>query len=150
MEAIRNISRIGRNTAGMTQARWAEALDVSVEAVAKYESGKIMPADDVVLSMAEVSGMQILCYWHMLNKSRVAAEVLPAVEAIPLPQAVVQLICRMRDFENKHRTDELLFISADGVVDESERPAFDQIVKELDGVVQAAMQVRFAPREELP
>lgn len=149
MEAIRNISRIGRNTAGMTQARWAEALDVSVEAVAQYESGKIMPADDIVLSMAEVSGMQILCYWHMLNKSRVAAEVLPVVEEIPLPQAVVQLICRMRDFENKHRTDELLFISADGVVDEKERPAFEQIVRELDGVVQAAMQVRFAPREEL-
>lgn len=35
-----NISQTGRRIAGMTQERWAEALDISVESVRLYESGR--------------------------------------------------------------------------------------------------------------
>lgn len=142
----RNICKIGRQTAGMTQERWAEAIDYSVESVRLCESGKQIPGDDVVLRMIEVAGMPVLGYWHMLNKSRMAAEILPEVETVPLPQAVLALICRIRDFAEKHRTDALMNIAADGVIDEHERPEFDAIVRELEGVVQAALTLKYSER----
>ena len=65
-----NISQTGRRIAGMTQERWAEALDISVESVRLYESGRGMPSDDVATRMVEVSGAPVLGYWHLLNKPR--------------------------------------------------------------------------------
>lgn len=57
---------------------------------------------------------------------------------------MIQLICRIRDFADKHRTDHLLDIAADGRIDENERELFDQIIDELQGIVQAAMTLKYA------
>lgn len=143
-EDCTNIYRNARRTAGLTQERWAEVLGLSVEAVKQYESGKILPSDGVALRMAEVAGQQIVCYWHLLNKSRIASDLLPEAENVPLPHAVLQLLKRMRDFDRAHRLDDLLTIAEDGIVDETERPDFDDIVREMMGIIQAAMQVRFS------
>lgn len=143
----RNICKIARQTAGLTQERFAEALDISVEAVRQYESEKIMPSDDVVTRMVEVSSQPVLGYWHLLNKSRVAADILPEISECSLPQAVIQLICKIRDFGERHRTDDLMDIAADGRIDDTERELFNSIVAELDSVVQAAMTVKYAKGE---
>ena len=140
----RYISQTGRRIAGMTQERWAEALGISVESVRLYESGRGMPSDDVVTRMVEVSGTPVLGYWHLLNKSRVAADLLPQVDTIALPQAVIQLLRRIRDFDGAHRIDRLVDIAEDGRIDQDERPDFEQITRELDGIVQAAMQLKYA------
>lgn len=142
-----NIYKNVRKASGLTQERWAEVLGLSAEAIRQYETGKILPSDEVVLRMAEVAGQTIVCYWHMLNKSRVAAELLPDVEDVPLPQAVIQLLRRMRDFDKRHRLDDLLGIAEDGVVDETERPDFDEIVAELMDMFAAAMQVKFSQKD---
>lgn len=139
-----NISQTGRRIAGMTQERWAEALDISVESVRLYESGRGMPSDDVATRMVEVPGAPVLGYWHLLNKSRVAADLLPQVDTIALPQAVIQLLRRIRDFDSSHRIDRLVDIAEDGRIDQDERPDFEQITRELDGIVQAAMQLKYA------
>ena len=143
----RNVCKIGRKTAGMTQERWAEALEISVESVRGYESGKMMPGDDTVVRMVEITGMAVLGYWHLLNKSRMASAILPPVETIPLPQAVLQLILRIRDFAEAHRTDKLMEIAADGKIDALEREEFDAIVAEMDGLVQAVLQLKYAEGE---
>lgn len=147
MEAdYRNIYRDARRTAGLTQERWAEVLGLSVEAVRLYETGQNRPSDAVVLRMAEVAGQQIICYWHLLQKSRVAEELLPSTERLPLAQAVVQLLGRMRDFDRKHHDDELLVIAEDGQVDEVELPRFREIVRDLHGIIQAALQIDYAEK----
>lgn len=137
----RNICKIARRTAGMTQERFAEALDISVESVRQYESDKIMPSDDVVTRMVEISGQPVIGYWHLLNKSRVAADILPDVQECSLEQAVIKLLCRIRQFAENNNTNRLMDISEDGIIDETERPDFDRIIKELDGIVKAAMGV---------
>lgn len=147
MSDVRNVCRIARKTAGMTQERWAEALDVSADAVSQYEAGRILPSDDVVLRMIEVSGHSAIGYWHLLNKSRVAREMLPEADALPLSQAVIRLLLEIREFDQKHRADELMRIAADGLVDASERPVFDEIVNELREVIRAAMQIQISQQE---
>ncbi len=139
----RNICKIGRQTAGLTQERWAEALDISVESVRVYEANKGMPSDEVVTRMIEVSGHPVLGYWHLLNKSRIAADILPELQECSLPQAVIQLLCKIRDFGVKHRADTLMDIAADGQIDDLERPEFEAIVDELGEIVKAAMQLRY-------
>ena len=139
-----NFYKNARRAAGYTQERWAEVLGVSVESVRNYECGKQTPNDDIVSLMAEVSGITQLGYWHLKEKSKLAAQLLPEVETVPLPQAVIQLICKIRDFANAHRSDQLMDIAADGVIDADERLKFDEIVAELEGIVQAAVQLKCA------
>ena len=141
-----NIYYNARKAAGLTQERWAEVLGVSVSAVAQYESGEITPADDVVLSMADYSGLQILGTWHLRHKSQVAAAVLPPVERLPLAQAVVQLLAAMRDFEREHHIDTLLQIAFDGRVDPEEEPIFSEVAGDLRAVVRAALQVEYSEK----
>lgn len=143
-EGFRNISKIGRQTAGMTQARWAEAIDVSVEAVGQYEAGMIMPSDDVVTRMAEVSGMTVLGYWHLLNKSRVAAEQLPEVECVPIAQAVTAFLHELRKFQRSQTGDLLLQMAADGTIDSQEQETFDRILQDLSGIVRAALMIKYS------
>ena len=97
--------------------------------------------------MAQVSGLKIICYWYLLEKSSLAAQMLPPIERLPLAQAVVQLLVRMREFEEAHGEEDLLRISADGRVDAGEINRFRQILGDLEGIVSAAIQVDCAERE---
>lgn len=143
-----NIYKRARTTAGLTQERWAEQLGISVESVRLYESGSGLPSDEVVTRMIEVAVLPVLGYWHLMNKSRVAAEILPEVKTVPLAQAVVQLLHRIREFDEQHRVRELLSIAEDGQIDSAEREAFDGIIKELDGIVQASIALKFSEGQD--
>ena len=67
-----NIYAKARKATSLSQQSWAEALGVSVQAVRGYEAGAMMPADDIVLQMADLSGLQILGTKHLRLKSAVA------------------------------------------------------------------------------
>ena len=138
----RNIYKNARKYAGLTQERWAEAVGVAPCTIRSYESGEVIPADETVKIMAEVSGQPILCYWHLCNKSALAADTLPEVEQLPLPQAVVQLLCAINDFKDYH--GDLLTLAADGKITTAEAAAWENIVARLDAVLRAALQVKVA------
>ena len=121
-------------------------LGVSEETVRRYEAGLMMPVDDIVLSMADLSGLQILGTWHLRRKSVVAAGVLPAVQRLPLAQAVVQLLSAIRDFDDKHHADALLRIAADGRVAPEEEARFKDIVRDLHPLIAAALQIDYAEK----
>ena len=138
----RNIYKTARKVAGLTQERWAEAVGVSVDSIRGYETGAVIPADETVRAMAEISGLSPLAYWHLCNKSALAADTLPEVEQLPLPQAVVQLLCAINDFKDYH--GDLLTLAADGKITTSEAAAWENIVARLDAVIRAAIQVKVA------
>ena len=137
-----NIYKSARKTAGFTQERWAEILDLSVESIRLYETGRSLPTDEIATKMADLSGIGMLGLWHLKEKSGIANDVIPDVEAVELPQAVIQLICEIRDF--KQNADELLTIAADGYVSVEERSVYNEILDTLDGIIKAAWQVKFA------
>ena len=141
-EDYRNIYKSARQAAGLTQERWAEVVGISVESVRLYKTGRGLPSDDVVTRMAEVSVMPVLGYWHLKSKSAVANDILPEVERIGLPQAVIQLLVAIRNF--KDDAGELLDIAADGVIDFGESKLFNEILQKLDAIVRAALTVKYA------
>ena len=80
----RNIYKTARTVAGLTQERWAEAVGVSVDSIRGYEAGAVIPADETVRAMSEISGLAPLSYWHLCNKSTLAADSPQNVENLRL------------------------------------------------------------------
>lgn len=138
-----NIYRNARRTAGLTQERWAELIGVSVEAVRQYEAGIILPGDEVAVRMAEGCGQHIVCYWHLLNKSRAATELLPEVRHRRLPEAVLTLLGQVKTFQGDG-LEELLRIAADGRVAEDERERYAEALRQLRELMTAAWELQFA------
>lgn len=140
----RNIYRNARRVSGMTQERWAEAVGVSADSVINYEAGRQVPSDEVVRCMCEVSGYAVLGYQHLVQKSALANDILPAVERVPLPQAVCSLLWEIQRFSDKERGMQLLAMAADGRIDKLEQKDYNEILAELDGIVGAAMSLKYA------
>lgn len=147
MKDENNIYFNARQTAGLTRERWSELLGISSEAVRQYEAGMIVPADDIVLRMAEVAGQHIICYWHLLNKSRVAGQFLPDVEQRPLSEAVLQMLVKVKDFQGDG-LEELLRIAADGQISEDEREICAAALRQLRALITAAWELQYAEEKK--
>lgn len=133
-----------RKTTCLTQEQAAERLGLSAESLKQYELGKRVPSNAVVWQMVQIYDTSWLALEHLRDTSE-ALGVLPEVSVQSLPTAAIQLINRVLDFADRHRDRQLLRIAEDGVIDEAERPEFDDIVRDLDGIVGAALQVKFTP-----
>lgn len=139
----RNIYRNARIASGMTQERWAEHLGITPDSVRRYESGEMMPADDIVIQMAELSAQHILCYWHLVRKSRIAAVILPELDQLGLPEAVLGLLIQIEDFRDTGMK-KLLRIAADGKVDDDEAADYEDAIRQLTAVVRSAMALGYS------
>lgn len=142
----RNIYQDARRTAGLTQERWAELLGISVDAVRQYETDRILPSDEVVLRMAEAAGQQIICYWHLIHKSRVAAQLLPELDRKRLPEAVLSLLVAVQHFQDDGMR-ELTRIAADGKISQEEQADYMTAMEQLQSVVREALHLQFAEEE---
>ena len=137
-----NIYKNARRSAGLTQERWAEALGLAVDSVRRYENGERLPDDETVKTMAELSGLSPLAYWHLCRKSAIAAAQLPPVERLPLPEAVIRLLLAVKELEPD--IDMLLEIARDGAVAPEERDDFSMILGDIEKLLSAALCVKFA------
>ncbi len=136
-----NIYKTARIKAGKTQEGAAEAIGISVESIKAYESYSRLPPAEVVDRMCIVYDALYLAYQH----NRIASgeiKVVPEIQVLDLPRAAIQLINKVIAFADRHRDRELLQIAEDGVIDESERELFGEIVAELDGIIQAATNLK--------
>ena len=136
-----NIYKTARIKAGKTLEGAAEAIGISVESIKAYESYSRLPPADIVDRMCIVYDALYLAYQH----NRIASgeiKVVPEIQVLDLPRAAIQLINKVIAFADRHRDRELLQIAEDGVIDESERALFGEIVAELDGIIQAATNLK--------
>ena len=90
------------------------------------------------------------CYDTNIYKiARLKAGKTQEIEVLDLPRASIRLINRVIQFAEKRRDRELLTIAEDGVISPEERPLYEEIVAELDGLIQAAMELKVAESREL-
>lgn len=139
-----NIYRMCRAKTRLSQEAWAEKLGVSVESVKRYELDKAVPSNRTVVAMINESGYEALAVQHLIRTSQ-SLDVLPGVMTdVPLPQAAIRLINTVLAFADNHRGRQLLRISEDGIVTDEERPLYNEILDELQSLISAAYQVRYA------
>lgn len=139
-EKYPNCYKRARQATLFTQESAAEALGLSVESLKQYEGGRRVPPDEVVARMCEVYGIPWLALEHAAETDELG--VLPEVAPQSLPMASIALTNRLRDAAD--RLGGLLRIAEDGVIDETERPEFDEIVGELRETIAAAYAVIYA------
>lgn len=144
MQASKNIYQIARESAGMTQEKAAELLNISVDSIRAYEGGKRIPQDKTVIKMIEIYNAQYLAYQHLKTSAEVGQKYLPNIEITQLPVAILKLQKELNDFINFE--DLLIDIGSDGRVDPDEADDFNRIIKELDGVTEAIMCLKFSKR----
>lgn len=141
-----NIYKTARKKAGLTQEKAAAAIGVSVESLKAYEAYSRLPSFDVVGLMCIVYDAMYLAYQHDWIASG-EIKVVPEVQVLDLPRASIQLINKVVRFAETHRDRELLQIAEDGVIDESEKELFSQIMADLDELVRAALELKCARME---
>ena len=137
-----NIYQAARKEGCLTQEQAAERLDVSETTVKAWEQGTRVPDNETVARMAELYDTPWLALEHLRSAGSTLG-VIPEITVQSLPTAAITLINRVLDFAERHRDRQLLRIAEDGVIDEKERPDFDAIVQDLDGIVGAALQVKY-------
>lgn len=134
-----NIYQNARKIAGLTQERAAELLGLSPRSLADYESGLRLPPNDVADSMVTVYNSQILAVQHLRECSRFARDLLPDVQTMALPEAVITLVEAIHDFSIDGLDHELLRIARDGMISPDERERFDRAVEKLRCITAAAI-----------
>jgi len=137
----RNIYQIARESTGLTQNKASELIDISVESLRLYESGKRIPPDRVVIKMVEIYDAQYLAYQHLKTSAEVGQKYMPNIEITELPVAILRLQKEVTDFIRCK--DVMIDITCDGIIDETEKPQWNAIMKELDDVVEAIMSLKF-------
>ena len=97
-----------RNAAGITQERAAELLGVAPRTLQAWERGESTPPNARVLAMCDIYCSPTLAIEHLRYSSIIAYDVLPPVRAVPVAQAVCQLLSAIRKLEEIHAGDKLL------------------------------------------
>ncbi len=146
----RNIYKTARQVAGLTQERAAEMLGISVRSLADYELGVRIPPNYVVDSMVTTYNSQLLGIQHLRESANMARSILPEVQEMRLPEAVLTLIDAIYDFADDRLDRELIDIARDGVITGDEKERFDRIVEKIRMITAAAMVVSCAKPEMPP
>ncbi len=143
----RNIYKTARQVAGLTQERAAEMLGISVRSLADYEQGIRIPQNHVVDGMVTVYNSQLLGIQHLRESANMARSLLPDVQEMRLPEAVLTLIDAIYDFADDRVDRELIDIARDGVIADDEKERFSRIVEKIRTITSAAMVVSCARTE---
>ena len=142
-EEYRNIYKIARRNAGITQEAAAEQLGISVESVRAYETGQRIPPNHVVSRMVICYNAQRLAVQHVNLYDELASSIIPVIQPRTMMESVVRLFNRLTRFAKNRSVERLMQIAEDNRVDEEERAEYDAIVEDLKELIQCSMELRF-------
>ena len=125
-ESRGNYYKISRDTAGYTQERAAEELDISVRSLSAYENDETIPPDDVVERMVKLYNTKILGWWHLRRTSNLARECLPEV-ILPQSNSDVYLQAALSQEDVTDITKTLRELLADGKITEDEFETYESV-----------------------
>lgn len=140
-----NICRLGRECVHLTQEQWAETLDYSVGTIKDWEREVTPISNKVIQKIVDITGKPIFAYWYLYNQSVESSfNLLPEIEIVDLPRAVIMLYNRLHEIEKNDSLHELLKIAEDGKIDETELQKYNQIISELDELVKAIYTLKYS------
>ena len=144
-----NIYQSARKIAGLTQERAAEVLGLSPRSLADYESGLRLPPNDVADRMVTAYNSQLLAVQHLRNSTQFARDLLPDVQTMALPEAVLNLVDAVYSFADDRLDRELIDIARDGVISADERERFDRVIDKIRDITAAAIALTSIPRNTM-
>lgn len=136
----RNIYQQARLASGMTGEQAAELLRVDVATVRRWENGTLTPPNARVADMVAAYDAPSLALLHLRQVST-DLDVIPQISPQRLSTAVIRLCNLAKRLQRSDLYGQLLEIAEDGVIDEQERPLFDELTEQLRDLISAVYQV---------
>ena len=126
----------------------SELIGISPNMLAKYENDlcKCIPVESVVM-MADVYNEPSLLNYYCTHECMIGKTRIPEYEKKPIEQIALQMLYMMRGMDKTK--DDLLEITADGVIDDDERPKLAEILKSLDEITKVAGELRIYAEKNL-
>ncbi|MBR6536032.1 MAG: helix-turn-helix transcriptional regulator [Lachnospiraceae bacterium] len=120
-----------RTQGGYSQEVLAEKLNVSRQAVSKWETGPTLPETDKLIAISELFNVSI----DSLLIDSINLNTFESMDRI-----LVKFLSSARDMDDI--SEELLDIMRDGVIDGTERLKVDEIIKTLDSVARIIDEIK--------
>lgn len=136
-----NIYKNARKSAGLTQEKAAQYLNVSVDSLRDYEGDERPVPNDVASAMCDVYQVPYLAVQHLRQSSKLGERVVPEIQLKDFPEAVLGVLAAVQRFVAKR--DAMIEIAADGQVTEDEQAEWNDILKLIDGLNMAATSMKF-------
>ena len=144
-----NVYFVARKKAAMYNERLysregaAELLGISVSTLADYELGntKVVPVDKVVL-MADLYNAPELKTGYCKHECPICSYLPVATEAKGLEGRTLRLMKRLDCDELNRIRKELVDITEDGIIDETEKPELKKILAFLDEVAESISELK--------
>ena len=151
-----NVYFVARKRAAMYNERLysregaAELLGISVSTLADYELGntKVVPVDKVVL-MADLYNAPELKTGYCKHECPICSYLPVATEAKGLEGITLRLTKRLDCDELNRIKKELVDITEDGIIDETEKPELKKILAFLDEVAESISELKIVGEKYL-
>lgn len=151
-----NVYFVARKRAAMYNERLysregaAELLGISVSTLADYELGntKVVPVDKVVL-MADLYNAPELKTGYCKHECPICSYLPVATEAKDLEGITLRLMKRLDCDELNRIKKELVDITEDGIIDETEKPELKKILAFLDEVAESISELKIVGEKYL-
>ena len=124
-----NIYKNARKSAGFTQEKASQLLNVSVDSLRDYEQSQRPVPSDVASAMCDVYQAPYLAVQHLRLTSDLGKRVVPEIQLKDLPEAVLGAMVE---------------IAADGQIAESEQAEWDEIMRLANDLNVAMNNMRFS------
>jgi transcriptional regulator with XRE-family HTH domain len=120
-----------RTQSGFSQEVLAEKLNVSRQAVSKWETGPTLPETDKIIAMSNLFNVSI----DSLLIDSISLNTFESMDRV-----LVKFLSSARDMDDI--SEELLDIMRDGVIDSNEKVRVDDIIKTLDSVARIIDEIK--------
>lgn len=125
-----------RTQAGMSQAFFAEKLQVSRQTVSKWELGTSYPEIDKLLAISNL--FHVTTDYLLKDQST-------SQEDVKMDRLVLQFLGYAQDMDGISK--ELVNIMRDGIIDDEEKVRMNDIVKTLNEVARMIEEIKLALRD---
>ena len=141
-----NALKRARLAQGITQEKLAEMSGYSADAISAWENGVRQASVPVLELLAVCLSAPWLTGVYLREQANGALdEILPAfTPGKPISGAVIRLVNQIYAFGDKHNDRRLLNIAEDDVITLDERREFDSVMEDLQGIVEAVMELRYS------
>lgn len=120
------------NTDFSSREKAAEFIGIDRTRLARIELGSIAPYPEEVKAMADAYNVPELCNAYCARECPIGRDNVPEVAIVDFDRLALKVLGSLKDIDSLRAS--LIAISEDGIIEEKERPAFQEILDSLEKI----------------
>ncbi len=120
------------NSEFSSREKAAEIMDMDRTRLARIELDTIAPYPEEVKAMAKAYNVPELCNSYCARECPIGRDNVPEVKIVDFDRLALKVLGSLKDIDALRAS--LIAISEDGIIEEKERPAFQEILDSLEKI----------------